>query len=132
MFKVTSLNQNNENKKLITSGLTFGFFDYELLFKIEMDGAEEPLIVKFLLNKNKNKKDLEIEIGAIKDNTLTINYYNPPSNGSCGITAPLSIVQVDNNLLALMFQIDILPESPTYKFSYEFYHGILPNNGSNK
>lgn len=132
MFKVTSLNQNMDNKKVITSGITFGFIDLELVFKVEMEGADEPLMVSFFLKNDKSKKELQFEIGKIVKNTLTLNYYNPPTSGSCGIATPLSLLIVDVNLLAIMFVIDVIPGSQVYRFSYEFYHGILSVEGKDK
>lgn len=127
LFKITSLNQNHEHKKVISSGITFGFKDLELVFKLEADGIEEPLLIYFYLKDDKNKDGSEFEIGSIKDNILKLFYYNPPKNGSFGITLPTSIITVGKNLLAIMFIIEPVVGSPVYKFSYEFYHGIKEN-----
>ena len=124
MFKVTSLNQNHEDKKVLTSGVTFGFMDLELVFKLEADGVEEPLLINFFLKNDKNKGSSEFEVGSIENNKLNLFYYNPPKSGSFGITYPLSIIHAGNDMLAIMFLIEKVPDSTVYKFSYEFYHGV--------
>jgi hypothetical protein len=126
LFKVTSLGQNNKFNIPICSGLTFGWIEKELVFKLEMESAEEPLLIKFYLRKDSSRKNVNVSIGEIKDNTITVDYYNSSESGTSGLSHPLGLIETGNNILGFMFHIDSLKDSDCYKISYEFYHGSKP------
>ena len=130
MFKIKSLGQNKPDMKPLCSGITFGFKNQELIFEITTEQIAVPLIVKFFLNDDKSKPNLNIEVGNIEENVLPIYFSNVPQNGASGLKSPISIVQLkDGNLLALMFLVEPVFDGDFYKMTYEFYHGFVAPTG---
>jgi hypothetical protein len=106
--------------------MTFGWNEKELVFKLEMESADEPLLIKFYLRKESSRKNLSVSIGEIKDNTIIVDYYNSSEGGTSGLSNPLSLIKTGNDILGFMFYVDSLKDSECYKISYEFYHGYKP------
>ncbi len=127
MFEVKSLGQNNPNKITLLNGLTFGFIGLPLFFEVRHEKIETNLLVEFTVNNDEKKKSNEFVANKIENNVLKLYYYNP-SIGTSGLVQPISIVQLDSELFALIFYIDYLKNSETYRLTYEFYHGQLPKS----
>lgn len=124
MFEIKCLNQNVEQKKLITSGITFGFYDMPLFFEVKSPLAEKPLMIIFLLEINKDKKPYELSLGKIENNEMKITFSSPSKDRNGGLAQPIGIVMQDKDMLAFMFFCESLGiNSNCYKLSYEFYHG---------
>jgi len=125
-FKVKYLGLDKKNLIPIKSGIGFGYIDKQLVFEISTQESEEPLRVSFFAKINKLKKSPEFEIGKIKNNDLEVCFYNPSENGISGLQAPLSLLVVNADILGFMFYLDRVPNSESYRISYEFYHGKTP------
>ncbi|MFC1524285.1 hypothetical protein ACFL6N_05800 [Thermodesulfobacteriota bacterium] len=123
IFTVKSLGQNIPNNIPITSGVTFGWVDKELVFELTMENQTTPLLIKFFLNIDKEAKESGLKIDSIKNNTLRLDFKSNTKSGPVSLFAPLSLLIIKDNILGLMFHIDLLSGSNCYRFSYEFYHG---------
>lgn len=125
MFEVKSLGQNNSNIIPILNGITFGFIGLPLFFNVKHEKIETNLIVELLVDNNEKRKQNEFETKGIENNVLRINYYNP-SIGTSGLTSPFGLQLFEKEIFSFMFYFDCLNNSKTYRLTYEFYHGQLP------
>jgi len=134
MLKVKALGQDHPLNRPILSGITFGFWELELVFEVTTEHVGTPLRTKFLVKADKNRKDIEFEIGQIVDNTLTLTFFNPPKVGTSGLTMPTTILFLgqsgqEKKVLALMFTITGMSNTDCYQMNYEFYEGTIPQSG---
>ncbi len=123
MFNVKFLDQNLPGKKSILNGVGFGFYNKDIFFEVKSDKIETPLIIKFKVIKDDNKKS-ELIVGDIENNTLELCYYNPPT-GTCGLSNPIGYRVLNEYILGFMFFLDVLADSNCYRITYDFYEGCL-------
>jgi hypothetical protein len=125
-FQVNYLGQNLPNNKVILSGTGFGHIGHQpICFEVKVVSFDMPLRILFDVKVDKSKPELSFEKGEIQENQLSLIFYNPSEEGSSGLSAPLGLLVLGNDLLGFMFHIDRLPNSYCYRISYEFYHGTL-------
>ena len=123
MFNVEYLYQNIEAIRPILSGVTFGFFENPIFFKINATEITSDLLVSFTV-KRKKIEIANFNTGKIENNKLNIEYSVPETFTNSGFTNPTSILVVNDKILAIMFQIININNS-SYKFEYEFYEGTV-------
>ncbi len=128
LFQVKCLGQDNKDNVPILSGTSFGYVDQELVFELRVKESETPLRISFHAIEDKQREKAELTVGVIKNNALDLYFYNPPAIGTCGLTNPISLLKIENNLLGFMFHIERLFNSKCYRMSYEFYHGKAPKD----
>jgi|AntAceMinimDraft_9_1070365.scaffolds.fasta_scaffold09872_4 hypothetical protein len=128
-FEVDYLGQDVELNIPIMSGVSFGYVDKELVFEVRIQESQEPLRVEFYVKTDSSKKTPEFEFGKIKNNTLSLYFYNPSESGTSGLNSPISLLSIDSNILGFMFHIDSIPNAIAYRITYEFYHGSRPKVG---
>jgi hypothetical protein len=126
MFTVRSLGHDLETNAVITSGVTFGFFDKPLKFHVLSEKISAPYFLEFKVVNDEKRKPFELDISNPDLNRTEIVFYNPGRPGASGLKVPLGLISLENKyVLGFMFMIDVLPDAPTYRLTYEFYDGII-------
>jgi hypothetical protein len=126
MFSVKALGDNNKSNVSICSGVTFGFFDKPLTFEVKSEKVEAPHFIDFKVARDSKRKPFEMSLAHSGTSRTEIIFYNPAMSGQSGLTVPVGILSLeDKYVLGFMFLVDVLPNSQTYRFTYEFYDGLI-------
>lgn len=78
-----------------------------------------PIKIDFTIKKDYLKKSLSTELSEFINDSLTVTYYNPAA-GTSGPVEPISLLENDQEIFKLAFQVNKISNSDLVKLSYEF------------
>lgn len=124
MYTVKYLGQNLPNINPILSGVSFGYFDKPIFFELQAEVVKNPLLISLTIDINE-KTDNRFEMGKVEDNKTSLLFHLPSKKSIAGLNAPISFIQNDGFVFAMMFEIESRSDSDIYKITYEMYEGKL-------
>lgn len=128
MFTITYLHQKSESYTPLLSGVGFGKIGLPQYFRVEAPGFTNALEVEFVVLRDKDKKDFDLNIEARGNNGLRVAFFNPTDGGTSGLNSPFGLVILPpSDILGFMFFLDVLRGSDVYRMTYELSHGKLPH-----
>ena len=123
MFTAKLLPSPDKYLNPILSGIRFSVIDKPILFEISNDEGLPPLLLSFNVCKDATKKPWEYVHALNPDNTYSATLFNPVIPGSGGLIEPYAALWTESktDILGIMFWVDFIANSNSYRLSYEFF-----------